>query len=133
MPFGAPIADRAPVPSEAERKAEYEAKRGEKLERRSLRRAAAQGSERAIEALKGMGLDPGQGAEAGVGENNAKKGGVLGKKGQKLPGGVLPGGLHAVGKIDARAKANKEKTMKRNEKAESNLLEAKKVAEEVRA
>lgn len=115
VPFGTPITDRPPVPSEADRKAEYEAKRTDKLQRRSLRRAAAQGSERAIEQLKAMGLDPGQGTEASVGEKNAKKLGLLGKKGQKLPGGVLPGGLHAVGKIGNRAKENKDKAIKRND------------------
>ncbi|KAL1311004.1 hypothetical protein AAFC00_001222 [Neodothiora populina] len=123
VPFGTPIADRPAVPTEEERKAEYESKRAVKVERRTLRRAAAQGSERAIEQLKTMGLDPGHGAVAGVGEKNVKKQ-QMGNKGHKLPEGVLPGGLHAVGKIGDRAKSNKEKTMKRQEKAEENILEA---------
>jgi small subunit ribosomal protein S17 len=52
----------------------------------------------------------------------------MGNKGQKLPKGVLPRGKHAVGKIDERAKHNKEQAAKRNEKAEKNLLEAKQAA-----
>lgn len=131
VPFGAPISDRPPVPTEAERQAEYEEYRAQKVERRKLRRAAAQGSAKAIMQLKDMGLDAGQGAEAGVGEKNTKKAGLLGQKGQKLPKGVLPGGLHAVGKIGDRAKENKEKAMKRNKAAENNLLEAKEVAKEL--
>ena len=95
-----------------------------------MRRAAAQGSEGAIEKLRAMGIDPGQGVGAGVGEKNVKNAGLLGKKGQKLPAGVLPGGKHAVGKIDERAKSNKEKAMKRNAQAEENLLRAKQVAEQ---
>lgn len=39
--------------------------------------------------------------------------------------GVLPGGKHEVGKIDERAKHNKESAMKMSEQAEANLLEAK--------
>ena len=131
VPFGTPIDQRPPVLTRAESQAQYEAKRGEKLQRRSLRRAAAQGVESAIEKLKTLGLDAGQGVGAGVGEKNVKKAGLLGNKGQKLPGGVLPGGKHAVGKIDERAKHNKEQAVKRNEQAERNLLQAKSVAEEV--
>jgi len=41
-----------------------------------------------------------------------------------LPDGVLPGGLHAVGKIDERAKHNSGLATKRNQKAEENLREA---------
>lgn len=130
VPFGTPINSRPPVPSEGESQAQYNAKRGDKLERRRLRRLAAQGSEEAIESLRAMGIEAGQGVGAGVGEKNVKKAGLIGNKGQKLPMGVLLGGKHAVGGIDERAKHNKEQAMKRNEKAERNLLQAKEVAEE---
>lgn len=75
-----------------------------------------------------MEVEAGQGVKAGKGERGARKAGQLGNKGQKLPKGVLPGGKHAVGKIDERAKHNKEQAAKRNEKAEKNLLEAKQAA-----
>lgn len=128
MPFGTPITQRPPIPSAGESEAAYNAKRHDKKERRSLRRAAAQGSESAIAKLEAMEVEAGQGVKAGKGEKGAKKAGLLGNKGQKLPKGVLPGGKHAVGKIDERAKHNKEQAMKRNEKAEKNLLEAKQAA-----
>ncbi|THX02736.1 nucleic acid-binding protein [Aureobasidium pullulans] len=129
VPFGTPITQRPPVPSEVESQAEYNAKRSDKLERRTLRRSAAQGSEKAIEKLRALEIEAGQGVAPGKGEKNARKAGLLGNKGQKLPKGVLPGGKHAVGKIDERAKHNKAQAMERNEKAEQNLLQAKQVAE----
>ena len=55
----------------------------------------------------------------------------MGKKGQKLPEGVLPGGEHEVGKIDARAKKNKQSAMKLEEKAVRNLAEAERKGEEL--
>lgn len=135
-PFGKPIDQRPPIPSPDDRLAEYKEKRVAKLERRTLRRQAAMGDERAINRLRGLGLDPGDGVAPGIGEagnvqkkvgisRDGGKGAILGAKGQKLPKGVIPGGKHAVGKIDERAKHNKEQAMKRNEKAEANLLEAK--------
>ena len=62
---------------------------------------------------------------------NPGKGGILGEKGQKLPKGVLPGGKHEVGKIDDRAKHNKEMAMKFDAQAEDRLLEAKEKGEEL--
>ncbi|KAI5210074.1 nucleic acid-binding protein [Aureobasidium subglaciale] len=127
VPFGNPIDTRPPVPSAGESEAIYNSKRHEKLERRSLRRAAAQGSESAIEKLRAAEIEA-QGVAA-KGGRNAKKAGLTGKKGQVLPKGVLPGGKHAVGKIDERARHNKEQAVKRNEKAEKNSAEAKQLAE----
>ena len=80
VPFGPPITDRPPVPSEAERKAEYEAKRSVKVGRRRLRRAAAQGSTKAIEGLRAMGLDAQPITAAGLGDKNAKSTGQVGDK-----------------------------------------------------
>jgi small subunit ribosomal protein S17 len=54
VPFGTPITSRPPIISESEAQAQYQAKRSEKLERRRLRRSAAQGSESAIEKLRIM-------------------------------------------------------------------------------
>ncbi|KAH0393546.1 nucleic acid-binding protein, partial [Aureobasidium melanogenum] len=73
VPFGTPIAERPPVPSEEESQAAYIAKRQSKLERRSLRRAAAQGSESAIEKLQALEIEAGQGVAAGKGEKGARK------------------------------------------------------------
>lgn len=137
-PFGTPIASRPPIPTPEERLAAYKAARLPKLHRRTLRREAAMGSAAAIAELKAMGLDPGAGVAPGAGETvgtekgagkkrTPAKGALLGSKGQKLPEGVLPGGKHEVGKIDARAKHNKEATVKRQEKAGENLKEAQEV------
>lgn len=134
-PFGKPIDARPPIPTPDERLAAWKEHRFKKLKRRSLRQEAANGNAKAIEELKGMGLDPGDGVEAGKGKNanlqahegqtgDSRTGALLGQKGQKLPQGVLPGGEHAVGKIDERAKHNKEKTMRLKKKAENNTLDA---------
>ncbi|KAK5124546.1 hypothetical protein LTR85_001763 [Meristemomyces frigidus] len=134
-PFGTPIDQRPHIPTPDERLAAYKGERFAKLKRRTLRRKAAMGDAEAIQELRSMGLDPGHGVQAGKGEKanlqpnigktrDAGKGAIRGEKGQKLPTGVLPGGKHEVGKIDARAKHNKERAMKLNEKAEGNLLEA---------
>jgi len=142
-PFGVPVSQRPPIPTADERLATYKEKRFAKLERRTLRRKAAMGDGDAIRELQSRGLDPGNGAEEGKGEKanlqpnvgktrDSGKGAILGEKGQKLPKGVLPGGKHEVGKIDERAKHNKEKAMRLEEKAEENLLEAKEKREEVR-
>ena len=48
----------------------------------------------------------------------------MGKKGQKLPKGVLPGGKHEVGKMDTRAKHNKEAALKMQGQAKANLKRA---------
>lgn len=130
VPFGPPIGERPPVPTEQERLDQYNIKRAEKLERRKLRREAAQGVQEAIDTLRVMGLDPGQGAEAGVGKKTELKKGLVGRKGQKLPEGVLPGGMHAVGKIQTRASGNKTKVERRNEQAADNLIRVKEVAGE---
>ena len=64
-----------------------------------------------------MGLDPGKGVEVGKGETanlqrgvgkvrTPGKGAILGRKGQKLPEGVLPGRKAEVGGINDRAKRN---------------------------
>jgi hypothetical protein len=82
--------------------------------------------------LKQQGLDPGAGVAPGKGESfgtekgtgktrTPSDGTLLGSKGQKLPEGVLPGGKQAVGKIDSRAKQNKEAAMKRHEQTMANL------------
>lgn len=142
-PFGKPISERPPIPTGDERLAKYKEKRFAKLERRALRQQAADGDAEAIKKLQAMGLDPGKGVEAGKGKDaNVQKEvgkkrnptggpGILGNKGQKLPEHVLPGGKHEVGKIDERAKQNKESAMKMNERAEANLLEAKEKSEEL--
>ncbi|KAM3413988.1 hypothetical protein BST61_g10652 [Cercospora zeina] len=135
-PFGNPIESRPPVPSPEERLAAYKAKRFVKLERRELRKQAAEGVETAIKQLSDMGLDPGAGAKPGVGkkenvpkvikaERTPKSGALLGEKGQKLPKGVLPGGTHEVGKINDRSLHNSQKRTRLHEKAGANLLEAK--------
>lgn len=132
-PFGKPIEERPPVPTPDERLAAYKAKRFAKLKRRELRVRAAKGDEEAIKELRDLGLDAGDGVEAGTGQKaniqskaaRSGKGAALGQKGQKLPKGVLPGGQHEVGKIDARAKANKEKTLRLQAKAKENSVEAK--------
>lgn len=132
VPFGKPSDERPPIPLPEERLAEYKQYRFAKLRRRKLRRKAALGDAEAIRALEAQGLDPGDGVEAGKmtdgkygqGENTGK-GPIKGKKGQMLPHGVLPGGQRAVGRIDGRAKKNKESAIKMDEKAVQNLLEAK--------
>lgn len=134
-PFGTPIESRPPIPTPEERLAAYKAKRLPQLQRRSLRRKAAEGSAEAIAELKRQGLDPGAGAVPGKGETsgtekgagkvrNPKEGALMGKKGQKLPKGVLPGGKHEVGKMDARAKHNKEAALKMQGQAKANLKRA---------
>jgi len=131
-PFGTPIESRTPIPTPEQRLAAYKAKRLPKLHRRTLRREAAKGSPEAIAELKSLGADPGAGVAPGKGETfgtekgtgktrTPAKGALMGKKGQKLPEGVLPGGKHEVGKIDARAKHNKEAAIKRQEKTAANL------------
>jgi hypothetical protein len=85
--------------------------------------------------MKSMGLDPGHNVALGKGEKpglqsgagktrDSGKGAIFGNKGQKLPTGVLPGGKHEVGKINERAKHDKEKAMEMSAKAEANLVEA---------
>ncbi|KAI5364047.1 Putative ribosomal protein S17/S11 [Septoria linicola] len=134
-PFGSSIESRPPIPSPEERLAAYKQKRFVKLERRDLRRQAADGVEDAIQRLREMGLDPGAGAKAGVGrrenvprllraERTPKSGAVLGEKGQKLPEGVLPGGLHETGKVNDRSSHNAQKAAKFEGKAKENLVEA---------
>lgn len=131
-PFGTPIDSRPPIPTPEERLAAYKAQRLPKLHRRTLRREAAKGNSDAITELKNLGLDPGAGVAPGKGETSGtekgagkvrtpSEGALMGKKGQKLPKGVLPGGKHEVGKIDARAKHNKEAAIKRQEQTEANL------------
>ena len=144
-PFGKPISERPPIPTPDERLSKYKEKRFAKLERRALRQQAADGNAEAIKKLQSMGLDPGKGAEAGKGKDaNVQKEvgkkrnptggpGILGKKGQKLPEHVLPGGKHEVGKIDERAKQNKESAIKMSGQAEANLLEAKEKSEDLGA
>lgn len=107
-PFGARIEDRPAVPTEEEMRAVYMEMRAKKEGRRKERVLAAMG----------------QGVTAGEVEPVQQKGGMVGKKGQKLPEGVLPGGEHAVGKIQDRARKNQGKAKKRNQKAEENLTQA---------
>ena len=141
-PFGTPISERPPIPTADDRLATYKAKRFAKLHRRSLRREAAKGDADAIKELREMGLDPGKRVEAGKGETanvqegvgkkrTPSKGAILGEKGQKLPEGVLPGGKHEVGAIDERATGNKRSAMRKEERAEENLREAKAMREEL--
>lgn len=141
-PFGKPIAERPPVPTADERLSKYKEQRFAKLHRRSLRREAAKGNPEAIRELRQMGLDPGKGVEPlkgetanlqqGVGKvRTPTKGAIRGAKGQKLPEGVLPGGKAEVGKINKRAQQNKDKAMKFEEQAESNILEAKEKGEKL--
>ncbi|CAK1367235.1 unnamed protein product [Cercospora beticola] len=141
-PFGNPIESRPPVPSPEDRLAAYKAKRFVKLERRELRRQAADGVEDAIQQLRSMGLDPGAGAKPGVGktenvpkiireERTPKSGALLGEKGQKLPKGVLPVGKHEVGEINDRSLHNSRKRTKLEGKTEENLLEAQEKGEKL--
>jgi len=124
-PFGPPISDRPALPTEEDMQSQTDVKRSAKLERRQLRREAAQGSVSAIEELRRLGFNPGQNVAPGkTPTKKEKKKGLVGAKGQMLPEGVLPGGLHTVGKIDERAKHNSGLAMKRNQKAEENLREA---------
>lgn len=130
-PFGTPIESRPPIPTPEERLAAYKERRLPKLHRRTLRREAAKGSPEAIAELQALGLDPGAGVAPGKGETfgtekstgktRTPSGALMGNKGQKLPSGVLPGGKHEVGKIDERAKHNKELAMKRNQQTKENL------------
>lgn len=134
-PFGKPVDARPPIPTPDERLAAWKEHRFAKLKRRSLRQAAAKGNAEAIEELKSMGLVPGDGVEAGKGRNanlqtrdgnprDSGNGALLGNKGQKLPNGVLPGGKHAVGKVDERARDNMEKVVVLEKKAEDDILDA---------
>lgn len=131
VPFGEPIEARPPVPTEEERAQKINDARAAKQERRQLRHAAASGSKEAIDKLRAMGADAGQGVQVGVSatKKDVQKGRV-GKQGQKLPEGALPGGKHAVGKIQERAMANRQKADKLNEKGQDNLLEAKALKEQ---
>ena len=134
-PYGIPREQRAPIPTPEERLADYKEERMQKLHRRALRREAAKGDAEAIRKLKGMGLDPGLGAEAGRGETanlhsstgktkHSGKGVALGKKGQKLTQGVLPAGQQEAGQIDERAKRNKGRAIRLEEKMEQNMAKA---------
>lgn len=134
-PFGKPVSERPHIPTPEERLATYKTARLAKLHRRHLRREAAKGDAESIVELRRMGLDPGHGVAAGKGETKGtekgagkqrtpSEGGILGKKGQKMPEGVLPGGKHEVGKIDERAKHNKQSAMRMQEKAQENAAEA---------
>lgn len=101
-PFGSPIESRPPIPSPEDRLAAYKQRRFIKLERKALRRRAAQGSEDAIRQLKEMDLNSGAGAKSGVAEEDVlevsrkeKKSqdeAILEEKDQKPPEGVSPGG-----------------------------------------
>lgn len=143
-PFGKPLSERPPVPTADERLAAYKEKRFAKLHRRSLRREAAKGDRQARTELRQLTLNAGKGVHAGRGQKanvqegigkkrnpTPKDGAVLGSEGQRLPDGVLPGGKHEVGKIDERAKANKEKAMKMERHAEENLTKAGAVGEKL--
>lgn len=134
-PFGKPISERPNIPTPEERLATYKTVRLAKLHRRHLRREAAKGDAESIVELRRMNLDPGHGVAAGKGETKGtekgagksrtpSEGGIVGKKGQKMPKGVLPGGKHEVGKIGERAKHNKESAMKMEGKARENQAEA---------
>jgi hypothetical protein len=134
-PFGVPLSQRPPIPTPEERLAEYKKHRFQKMYRRSLRREAAKGDGDAIRKLKSMGLDPGHNVAPGKGDTaglqsstgktrDSGKGATIGNKGQKLPKDVLRGGKHEVGKVNERAKHNKEQAMELNGKAEENLLQA---------
>lgn len=137
-PFGKPVEQRPHIPTPDERLAAYKGERFAKLKRRTLRRKAALGDAEAIQELRAMGLDPGQGVQAGKGEKanlrpGVGKGALRGEKGQKLPKGVLPGGKQEVGKIDARVKHNKEKAEKLDGKAKDNLAEAREKSRKLEA
>lgn len=119
-PFGTPLEARPPIPTPDDRLAAYKEARFRKLKRRELRVKAAEGDAEAIQALKDMGLDPGEGTEPGAGKKDAK----LGAKGQKLPSKVLLDGTHEVGSINERSRQNREKEMKREDQAADHLLEA---------
>lgn len=77
-----------------------------------MRLAASEGDAEAIKKLQSMGLDPGNVAETGQKKEDGKR--------------------DPVGKIDKRAKRNKESAMKMNEQAEANLLEADRREEELK-
>ncbi|CAK4034756.1 nucleic acid-binding [Lecanosticta acicola] len=141
-PFGAPVEARPPIPTPDERLAAYKAKRFDKQKRRELRVKAAEGDAEAIQQLKDMALDPGYGAEPGVGkkdnaqakvgkQRNPTPGAILGEKGQKLPEGVLPGGKHATGKINERAQHNKGKAERFDRAAWDRLVEGNEQQEEL--
>lgn len=143
-PFGTPIDSRPPIPTPEERLAAYKAKRLPQLQRRTLRREAAKGSPEAIAELKSLGVDPGAGAAPGKGElfgtekgagktRTPSDGALMGNKGQKLPNGVLPGGKQEVGKIDSRAKQNKEAAMKRQQQTAANLKRAQELQKDAAA
>lgn len=96
----------------------------------------------AITELGALGLDPGVGVAVGKGQSDGLekgtgkkrtpgKGAILGWKGQKLPMGVLPGGLQEVGGINERASKNKGRAMKFERQAEGNLLVAEERSEEL--
>lgn len=106
-PFGTPLEARPPIPTPDDRLAVYKETRFRKFKRRELRAKAAEGDAEAIQALKDMGLDPGEGAEAGVGKTSSGK----------------------PDSINARAMLHKEKASKRDALAEDNLLEAKEEGE----
>ncbi|SMQ51576.1 unnamed protein product [Zymoseptoria tritici ST99CH_3D7] len=135
-PFGTPIESRAPIPTADERLAAYKEYRFKKLQRRELRVKAAEGKAEAIRALKKKGLNPGAGVEEGVGQlENAEygdgqtktpsEGAILGEKGQKLPEGVLPGGMREVGKIDDWSAEKKAEYRRLRAEESRNLSEAK--------
>lgn len=140
-PFGKPADQRPALQTPDERLEVYKGKRFAKLERRKLRLKAAKGDGEAIGELRARGLDPGAGVGEGVSEGTwtqrtagkfrntgnpalPGKGAIRGEKGQKLPQGVLPGGKHEVGKIDERAKRNKESALNLEGKAQERLQKA---------
>ena len=134
-PHTTPVEERPPIPTADERLAKYKEKRFAKLERRTLRREAAKGTPSAIAELEDRGLDPGMGVEEGKGETanletgtgkkrTPNKGAILGKKGQKLPHGVLPGGKEEVGPINERASKNKGRAMAFEKQIQENVQEA---------
>jgi hypothetical protein len=83
-----------------------------------------------------VGVAPGKGelfgTEKGTGKTRTpSEGALMGKKGQKLPKGVLPGGKHEVGPINERAKHNKEATIKRHEQTMANLKRSQELKKEM--
>jgi hypothetical protein len=127
-PFGPPITARPAVPTEAEIQELYLEERGEKLERRKLRRKASSGDEEAARLLEERGiLTPEKIEEVRLQAEEAarkKRATLKGKKGQVLSKGVLPGGQHAVGQIQERSRANKEKAIKLRQEAQANRSQA---------
>ncbi|OQN99695.1 hypothetical protein B0A48_14465 [Cryoendolithus antarcticus] len=134
-PFGKPISERPPIPTPEERFAAYKTARLAKLERRKLRREAAEGKEEAVAELKALGLDMAEGAEAGKGpkgraQAGSAKSAVTGSVAQAEASAAVASEKAAASKVNERARLNKERAEKKKARAEKQQAKVEETSEQ---